>query len=193
VLCAGFYTDFNESEERKELITSNQKRDKADFNHLKTGDLVFQIVTNDSLNKASKYLDTTYNNIGIVFIDGQNYSLLETKNKVQYVSLRQWIENGSNEHYTVKRLKNAKNLITGDVIQKLRSEVRNNILKEFDTSYDWSDDKMYNAELVWKIYKQSLNVKLGELDTVQVDSTLKYVITTNSIFDSKNLLTVSKE
>jgi hypothetical protein len=33
-----------------------------------------------------------------------------------------------------------------------RNEVRYNIMKKHDNSLDWSDNKMYNAELVWKIY-----------------------------------------
>lgn len=185
--------DNKDSKKREALIASNNKKDQADFYHLKTGDLLFQILNKDSAFNKPKNVDSTYNNIGIAFIDGQNYALLETMAQVQYVSLRQWVKNGNDEYYVVKRLRNADSLFTSAGIQKLSSEARNNILKKYDTSSDWTDEKMYNAELIWKIYKRSLNIELGKLDTIKIDSIMKYEITTKAIFNSKNLMTVRKE
>lgn len=193
VSLAVLYIDYSNNKEREERIALNQKKDEANFNHLKTGDLLFQILNDDSVFKDPQNSDSTYDNIGIAFIDGQNYALLETNYQVQYVSLRQWVENGNNEHYVVKRLRNADSLLTSVGIQKLRSEARNNILKKHDTTSDWSDDRMYNAELIWKIYNRSLNVEIGKLDTIKVDSILEYEITTSAIFNSKNLMTVRKK
>ena len=34
--------------------------------------------------------------------------------------------------------------------------------KRYDTYFEWSDDKIYCSELVWKIYKRALNLELGE-------------------------------
>ena len=193
LLLLGLYVDNKNSKKREALIASNNKKDQADFYHLKTGDLLFQILNNDSVFNKSQNLDSTYNNIGIAFIDGQNYALLETKDQVQYVSLRQWVANGNEENYVVKRLRNADSLFTNDGIQKFRSEARNNILKKYDTGSDWTDEKMYSAELIWKIYKRSLNIKLGELDTVKTDSIMKFEITPNTIFNSRNLMTIRKK
>lgn len=186
------YIDYSVNKEREERVAINQKKDKADFSHLKTGDLLFQRLNKDSVHIDSQNSDNTYNNIGIAFIDGQNYGLLETKDQVQYVSIRQWVENGNSEHYVAKRLKNGDSLLHNNEIQKLEREARNNIMKKYDSSYDWSDDKMYNAELVWKIYKRSLNVELGELDTLKSDSIMQFEITPDAIYNSENLMTIKK-
>lgn len=183
------YIDYSKNKEREERIAINNKMDKADFHHLRTGDLLFQKVNkNDSLTS-----DTAYNNIGIAFTDGDNYALLETSDQVQYVSIRQWVENGNNNDYVAKRLRNADSLLTSSGIQSLRKEARNNIMKKYDNSNDWSDDKMYNSELVWKMYKQTFNIELGTLDTIKVDSTKRPEIRPSTIFNSEELMTVNKK
>lgn len=183
------YIDFSKNKEREDRIAMNNKMDKADFQHLRTGDLLFQKVNkNDSL-----ISDSTYNNIGIAFIDDDNFALLETKDQVQYVSIRRWVENGNNNHYVTKRLQNADSFLTSSGIQDLRREARNNIMKKHDYSTDWSDDKMYNAELIWKMYKRSFNIELGSLDTIQVDSIKRLEISPSTIFNSEELMTVSKK
>jgi hypothetical protein len=183
------YIDYSTNKEREERIALNNKMDKTDFHHLKTGDLLFQkVIKVDSLSS-----DSNYNNIGIAFIDGENYALLETKDQVQYVSIRQWAENGNHNNYVAKRLRNADSLLTNSGIKDLRIEARNKIMKKYDNSTDWSDDKMYNAELIWKIYKQALNIELGSLDTIRVDSIQRFEIRPSTIFNSDELITVRKK
>lgn len=183
------YIDYSKNKEREERIAMNNKMDKADFHHLRTGDLLFQKVNkNDSLTS-----DSTYNNIGIAFIDGDNYALLETSEQVQYVSIRQWVENGNNNDYVVKRLRKADSLLTNSGIQDLRKEARNKIMKKYDNSNDWSDDKMYNAELIWKMYKRSFDIELGALDTIKTDSIKRLKIKPSAIFNSEKLMTVRKK
>jgi len=183
------YIDFSKNKEREERIEMNNKMDKAEFYHLKTGDLLFQkVVDKDSLSS-----DTTYNNMGIAFIDGENYALLETKDQVQYVSIRKWVENGNNNKYVAKRLRNADSLLTSLGIQYLKREAKNNILKKYDNSTDWSDNEMYNAELIWKIYERAFNIELGSLDTIKVDSIKRLEIRPNTIFNSEELITIIKK
>ena len=42
---------------------------------------------------------------------------------------------------------------TGEVFNK----------KNYDIYFGWSDESVYCSELVWKIYKNSLNIEIGEL------------------------------
>ncbi|HRF79773.1 MAG TPA: YiiX/YebB-like N1pC/P60 family cysteine hydrolase [Flavobacteriales bacterium] len=183
------YIDYSKNKEREERIAMNNRMNKADFHHLRTGDLLFQ-----KTNKNNSLIsDSSYYNIGIAFIDGDNYALLETKGQVQYVSIRQWVENGNNNNYFAKRLRNADSLFTNSGIQVLDREARSHIMKKFDNSIEWSDEEMYNAELIWKIYKRAFNVELGSLDTIKVDTIKRIEIRPNTIFNSKHLITVKKE
>ena len=183
------YVDYSKNNEREERIELNNKMDKANFHHLSSGDLLFQKVNK----KKSLTSDSAYNNIGIAFIDGDNYALLETSDQVQYVSIREWIENGINQDYVAKRLLNADSLITSLNIQELRNEARNNIMKKYDNSNEWSDDKMYNAELIWKMYERAFNIELGALDTIITDSIKSLEIRPSAIFNSEQLMTVRKK
>lgn len=183
------YIDYSKNKEREERIAMNNKMDKADFHHLRTGDLLFQ----ETNKNASLISDSAYYNIGIAFIEGDNYALLETKDQVQYVSIRQWVENGNNNNYIAKRLRNADSLFTNSSIQVFDREARNHIMKKYDNSTEWSDEEMYNAELIWKIYKRAFNVELGSLDTIKVDTIKRLEIRPSTIFNSKYLITVKKE
>jgi len=39
--------------------------------------------------------------------------------------------------------------------------------KPYDLYFEWSDDRIYCSELVWKIYKRALDLEVGELQTMQ--------------------------
>jgi hypothetical protein len=34
--------------------------------------------------------------------------------------------------------------------------------KNYDSYFEWSDDRIYCSELVWKIYKETLNIEVGK-------------------------------
>ena len=36
--------------------------------------------------------------------------------------------------------------------------------KEYDLYFDWSDSRIYCSELVWKIYKEAVGLKIEELE-----------------------------
>jgi uncharacterized protein YycO len=36
--------------------------------------------------------------------------------------------------------------------------------KNYDLYFEWSDDKIYCSELVWKIYKDGAGIEIGELE-----------------------------
>jgi hypothetical protein len=129
----------------------------------------------------------------VLLVDEDNFVVIETADRVKYISLRKWIEKGQNKHYITKRLINADSLLSSERIQKLRKEAQDNIFKEIEKSNNWSDDKMYNTELIWKIYKRSLNVELVKLEIAKDSSSSEYVLTTNSILNSKKLTTIREK
>ena len=38
--------------------------------------------------------------------------------------------------------------------------------KDYDLYFEWSDDKIYCSELVWKIYKRAVGIEIGKLKTL---------------------------
>ena len=84
--------------------------------------------------------------------------------------------------------------------------------KPYDSYFEWSDDRIYCSELVWKIYKRALDIEIGKLQTMAEfdlsdpvvqkeirerfgDSVPKeeIVISPAAIFASNLLITVHKE
>ena len=81
--------------------------------------------------------------------------------------------------------------------------------KNYDPYFEWSDDRIYCSELVWKIYKQAVGIKIGSLQKIKefdlsdpiVKNKIKerygenlpegeLVISPGSMFDSDLLYTV---
>jgi len=38
--------------------------------------------------------------------------------------------------------------------------------KNYDLYFEWSDNRIYCSELVWKIYKEALDLEIGKLETL---------------------------
>ena len=82
--------------------------------------------------------------------------------------------------------------------------------KDYDLYFEWSNDRIYCSELVWKIYKQGAGLEIGQLQKLKdfdleqpaVKQKLKErygknipadekVISPSALFDSKLLYTVT--
>ncbi len=200
-LIIGLIIDYNNNAKWEERRGLSQAKDEEDFNHIKTGDLLFQVITKDSFDSAFKFTDSTYNNIGIAFIEYGNYALLETKDRVQFVSIKQWVDRGYNRHFVVKRLINADSLLSKEEqTNSFEKTARKYLMKDLDNSHEGSDDKIYSSELVWKVFKQELNVDLcrleikDEMNTASdTDAQIEYEVSVSAIFNSGKLITVKKE
>lgn len=74
-----------------------------------------------------------------------------------------WIKRGKNKYYVVKRLKNADQMLNDSVIKKMKMIGGRFLGKNYDPYFEWSEDRVYCSELVWKIYKEALGIKIGDL------------------------------
>jgi hypothetical protein len=123
-----------------------------------------------------------------------------------------WIKRGYKEHYVLKRLKGSDSLLTPDIKLKMKQIGESFIGKNYDIYFEWSDNKIYCSELVWKIFKKAANIEIGKLQTLKdFDLTNKrvkqklnerysdkipmneIVISPVSMFDSDKLMTVYEE
>ncbi len=67
----------------------------------------------------------------------------------------------------VKRLANANERLTPEALERMLKVGRMFEGKHYDHYFEWSDDRIYCSELVWKIYKRALDLKIGKLQTMQ--------------------------
>lgn len=176
---------------------------------LKEGDLIFQT----SLSSQSKAIQlatkSKYSHCGIVFKEGDSFYVFEAVQPVKRTPLAEWIARGEKGKFIVKRLKNAEQTLTPDVLQKMKEIGKGFNGKKYDLAFEWTDEKIYCSELIWKIYKRSTGIEIGKLEKLgdfdlssdQVKRKIKerygnnipmeeLVISPASIFESELLVTV---
>ena len=140
---------------------------------LRNGDIIFQT----SLSSQSKAIQlathSVYSHCGIIFKEGNNYFVYEAIQPVKTTPLEKWIARGKDGHYVIKRLKNADAVLTPTVLQKMKKAGQQFNGKNYDLYFEWSDDRIYCSELIWKIYKQATDLEIGKLEKLK-DFDLSY-------------------
>ncbi|BDD05577.1 YiiX family permuted papain-like enzyme [Aureibacter tunicatorum] len=145
------------------------KNDTARFKHFKLrneiqeGDIIFQTSQSSQSKAIQLATHSKYSHMGIIFKRDNQYVVYEAIQPVQLTSLKKWIVRGQNGHYIVKRLKNAETALTEDAIKKMKQVGSHYLNKPYDIHFEWSDDKIYCSELVWKIYKEATGIEVGSL------------------------------
>ncbi len=129
---------------------------------LKNGDIIFHSSNSSQSQAIQLATDSPYNHCGIIFIEGNKYFVLEAVQPVRLSRVDEWIKRGNASGFVVKRLKNADKLLTPKIITKMKKISQSYIGKNYDPYFEWSDNRIYCSELIWKIYKQALNLELGK-------------------------------
>jgi hypothetical protein len=134
---------------------------------LRDGDLIFQTSQSGQSLAIQRATGSRYSHMGlIVFRDGAPF-VFEASATVRFTPLATFIERGEDGHYVVKRIKDADQRLTPAVLDKARAVARTYAGKKYDLTFEWSDERMYCSELVWKIYKQALGVEIGPLQKLR--------------------------
>jgi hypothetical protein len=134
-----------------------------------TGDIVFHTSQSDQSNAVQLVTKSKYTHMGIVHVEGKRVYVLEAVEPVKRTRLRAWIARGEDGRYVVKRLKNAKNLLTRDALKKMNQAAQKIINKptHYDACFEWSNDRLYCSELVWKLFKVGTGLKIGKVQRMK--------------------------
>jgi hypothetical protein len=101
--------------------------------------------------------------MGIIFLREGKPFVYEANKTVQYTPLKKWIDGGVGNHYVLKRLRDADKVLRPEAIAKLRQTAGLFQGKPYDLTFEWSDDRIYCSELVWKIYARGIGIRIGRL------------------------------
>jgi hypothetical protein len=127
------------------------------------GDILFQEIKN-STSKAIKIVtNSRYTNVGVILKYRNKFIVLESNGIVKRTDLYQFLKRGVNGAYLVKRFKKSKEVLTEEAISKMREASIQFVGIPYDLYYGWGDEKLYSAELVWKFWKEALNLELCAL------------------------------
>ncbi len=173
----------------------------------KDGDIVFQTSRSSQSLAIQTATSSPYSHVGVVLIRKGKPYVLEAIQPVRFTPLKAWLDHGENGHYVVKRTKQP---LAPAAIARLHRHAKDYLGKPYDLTFEWSDDRIYCSELVWKLYKQAANIELAplsrlgsfKLDAPVVQQKLKArygghipldepVVAPSALFDSPQLATVA--
>lgn len=146
----------------KKEIASN-KIENQDFRKIQDGDMIFQTSKSAQCEAVRIATNSKFSHCGIIFIMIGKKMVFEAVQPVKLTPISDWITHGKDNKYVVKRLKNAKTILTYSTLQKMKDYGHNFLNKDYDGYFNWNDQQIYCSELVWKIYKNAANIELCKL------------------------------
>lgn len=188
----------------------NSEKETIDLGKtIRSGDIIFQTSKSNQSKAIQLATNSKYSHMGIIYENEGQFFVYEAVQPVQLTPLKEWINRGENGHYVIKRLENADQILTSSTIARMKQIGEQFKGKPYDIYFEWTDDKIYCSELVWKIYKQATGIEIGELEELSdfdltnevVKATMKErygeripmdmkVISPAAMFNSNKLVTV---
>lgn len=178
---------------------------------IQDGDIIFQSTHSRQCEAVKLATKSEYSHVGIIFKDQGEWMVYEAVQPVKKTPLKDWVAHGEDKHYVVKRLKNSKKILTESVLNEMQEIGEENLGKNYDIYFNWSDDEIYCSELVWKIYDEAAEIQISELkqlkdfdltsQSVRTIMAERYgtnipfneeVIAPSGLFDSKKLILVDQ-
>jgi len=134
---------------------------------IQEGDMIFQTSNSKQCEAVRIATNSKFSHCGIVFIkEGKKY-VFEAVQPVKFTLLEDWITHGKENHFVVTRLKNASEILSLQTLQKMKNYANSLNNKDYDLYFEWSDDKIYCSELIWKIYKNGAGIELCPLQKLK--------------------------
>jgi len=133
---------------------------------IQNGDIIFQTSKSSQSKAIQLATNSKYSHMGIIYENDGQYFVYEAVQPVKLTPLKEWVNRGENGHYVIKRLENADQVLTSSILNKMKNIGEQFKGKPYDIYFEWSDDKIYCSELVWKIYKQALDIEIGQLENL---------------------------
>ena len=121
------------------------------------GDIIFHTSKSQQSAAIQVATDSPYSHVGVVYIKDNKPYVFEAISTVSLTPLNSWIARGEGQRYLVMR---SKKELTQDQLSAMKQEGDTYVGKKYDVKFEWSDDKMYCSELVWKVY-EAAGIKLS--------------------------------
>jgi hypothetical protein len=135
---------------------------QSKLGELRNGDIIFQTSTSSQSQAIQLATRSKYSHVGIVFMRAGEAYVFEAKKIVGFTPLAEWVARGVDSHYVVKRLNTTEPVELDKARKKMPGLIKKYRGRPYDFYFEWSDEKIYCSELVWKIYDEALRVQLGQ-------------------------------
>jgi hypothetical protein len=132
----------------------------------RSGDIVFQTSRSAQSLAIQLATDSPYSHMGIVYVRDGEALVFEAVQPVKLTPLRTWIERGERQHFVAKRLRDAESRLTAEVLLRMQAAGEQLVGKDYDLYFEWSDERIYCSELVWKVFERGAGIELGRQQTI---------------------------
>lgn len=129
---------------------------------IKNGDLIFQTSLSGQSKAIQLATKSRYSHCGLIYKENNEFFVFEAIQPVKRTPLDKWIARGEDGKYVIKRLKNADQVLTSATLQKMKEVGSTFNGKSYDLTFEWSDEKIYCSELIWKIYQRATGIGIGK-------------------------------
>lgn len=124
------------------------------------GDIVFHTSRSAQSKAVQAATKSPYSHMGIVLFRDGKAVVFEAVQPVKYTPLKQWLDRGQGRRYVAMRLKQP---LSAASVRKLHQAAERYEGKAYDLTFEWSDERLYCSELVWKMYKAAADIELAPL------------------------------
>lgn len=147
---------------------SKAKPENSVSRKIQDGDIIFQTSESSQCEAVRIATKSKFSHCGIIFFtDDGKQLVLEAVQPVKITPLEDWIKHGRDNKYVVKRLKNAATILNTETLKKMKAYGNQLIGKEYDAYFEWTDNRIYCSELIWKIYKNGAGIELCNLQKLK--------------------------
>jgi len=165
ILIGGLYAKRKYYDPKHRLENAKKEvKNLADGDEIKNGDLIFQTSLSGQSKAIQLATKSKYSHCGLIFKDGNEFYVFEAVHPVKRTPLDKWIARGKDGKYVIKRLKNADQVLNSATLTKMKQVGDQFNGKNYDLTFEWSDDKIYCSELIWKIYQRATGIEIGKLE-----------------------------
>lgn len=134
---------------------------------IQEGDMIFQTSQSQQCEAVRIATNSKFSHCGIVFIEKGKKYVFEAVQPVKYTPLETWITHGEGNDFVITRLKEASTILNSQTLAKMKAYGKTLNNKDYDLYFEWSDDKQYCSELIWKIYKNGAGIQLCPLQKLK--------------------------
>lgn len=162
------YKEYKDIKPKLELIKKLKQAPVPEIkftplNVMKDGDIIFHKSLSSQSEAIAQATHSEYTHCGIIYKIENDYFIYEAIEPVKLTPLIEWMGRGKGGAYTVKRLKNAEEVLTPATLLKLKKAGEKFKGKHYDSYFEWSDNRIYCSELIWKVYKEATGLEIGKL------------------------------
>jgi hypothetical protein len=149
--------------------------DSISWDVVQSGDIIFQTSLSEQSKAIMLATGSPYSHCGIIWREHNQIYVWEAVQPVKKTLLKNWIAQGMNKTFHIKRLRHAQTLLDKEALAKMKVSLKQYEGKPYDAAFAWTNDRMYCSELVYKVYEEATGLKIGRLQKMKelhVDHTL---------------------